>query len=234
MRHIFACGVVIIVLSASSCRTGAPSQPASAGPTTRDVLAATKGMQSDYHRMMAILEFTPEQLEKFKKAIADRHRENDAWYETAEGKQYRELKQQMAAARSARNRETITRLEPQLAELEAKREEMRAELRRRFMASGALTLDQQKQWAGYVMYTGIMRRLRDVQLTEQQSAEVQRMCYEAAAAAVRRDTWKTDPYLKLPAETEQTMEKIKEKVLTPEQRPAVLPADKSATRGIRK
>lgn len=234
MRHIqsFALAVAVCLPAASCRQTAAPPPPV--GPATMEVLAATKDMRSDYHRMTAVVTFTPAQLEKFKAAVAERHRENDAWYETADGKRYQELKKQMAAARSAGNRATMAQLEPQLADMEAKREEMRTEMRRRFMASGALTLDQQKQWAGYVMYSSVMRRLRNIQLTEQQNGEVRRLCYEAAAAAVKRDTWKTDPYLKLPAETEQTVEKVRQNVLTAEQRDQVLPADKAAVRGVRK
>jgi Spy/CpxP family protein refolding chaperone len=177
---------------------------------------------SEFDQMITVCALKGEQLEKFE---AQRQARDKAWadYQASDkAKQLSDLRTALSAAKKANETDKVAALEKKIEPLAAAEWEYRSKLRANVM--GVLTLDQQKQWAGFVLNARVLQAFRRTGLTDDQVKQVRVLCDKAAAAAIKEDTVSSDPYLQTLSEAQASViEEIKAKVLTAEQRDKMAP-----------
>jgi Spy/CpxP family protein refolding chaperone len=177
---------------------------------------------SEFDQMITVCALKGEQLEKFE---TQRKARDKAWadYQASDKtKQLSELRAELSAAKKANETEKVAALQKKIEPLAAAEWEYRSKLRANVM--GVLTLDQQKQWAGFVLNDRVLRTFRRTGLTDEQLKQVRVLCDKAAAAAIKENTVSSDPYLLTLSEAQASViEEIKAKVLTAEQRDKMAP-----------
>lgn len=175
----------------------------------------------EFDHMIIQLQLKGKQLGSFSALREARAKKLADWLATAKGKKYTQLAEALREARTARDEKKVFDLRKQYQVLDDEHWAFRPKIRAEVMA--ALTLPQQRLWAGYVLMGRAMRYLRGVELTEEQLGKVRQVCNEVAAGFVDKDTISKDPYLwKLDGIARAAAEQAAAKALTAEQQKRVL------------
>lgn len=212
-------GVGVVLLS---------SLVAMAGGQEKDRLdLATRLHMDDYEVMPLELTFTPDQQTAFDAAVAARNTAYEKWMHEEQGKRYTQLQQDLAAARRAGNPTVIEDVQGKIAIAHSMEIGKRADLRREF--DKVLTLEQQKQWAGWRLFAQTIAKFNRVTLSGEQEKQARQVCQEMADKAVTDKTCETDPYLNLdPDLQERAFDQVLATVLTQNQATKARPATKPA------
>ena len=213
MRHITlllaAFGFFLV-----GCAANAGGGAGSGGDAPVKTVPMPRGLPNDYVAMQQDLTFTPEQKAKFDEALKVRNAAYDTWAKSPRGLRYTAASTEEAAARRANDSAKLAKLTPEVAELRKEQEKVRADARREF--NKAMTLDQQKQWAGRNLYVRALAAIKNPTLTDAQKKQAREIANQIATDRVKAGTADKDPYLLMDeAAVNKATEEIKAKVLTP-------------------
>ena len=170
-------------------------------------------LRGEYGMMVSVLKLDEETKAKFEAAVKAGQQALQDW-QKGDGAKWKELNTAMREARKNKDKEKMTALGAQLKELNAARAKIMGDNTAKLME---LLNDEQKAvWAGFVLRRSLMGRLRRLKLTEDQVAQLQKLCEEKAktipAAADRKNAKaRREGLNKLYAE-------VGEKILNEEQR----------------
>jgi hypothetical protein len=166
------------------------------------------GLPDDYVAMQQDLTFSPEQKAKFDEALKVRNAAYDAWAKSPRGVRYSAARTEEAAAKRDNDAAKTAKLTAEVAELNKERDKVRSDARREF--DKALTLDQQKQWAGRNLCIRALAALKNPTLTDAQKKQAREIANKIAAGQVKAGTADKDPYLLLDeAAVNKTTDEIK-------------------------
>lgn len=217
-------------LMAESAKLPDAEEVAAADPVVVNLQAARKalkvGRRDEFEQMKLALELTGRQKKDFQAAVDKRAKKLKKWRETDFYKEYQDTRKELKAARKAGDEDKVARLEKTIEPMGEKNgtfmESIRAEVLRE------LTPSQRKGWAGYVLWEKVQGRFRKAKPTDQQWQEMLKVTTEVAETLFAKgDITMIDPYLKsIYALRDDATEKIKETVLTSEQRKVFEPKKK--------
>jgi len=185
-----------------------PAQPAAPAPYINP--------NDDYIVMQRELPLTDEQKANLSMKVAERNRAYEKWLAPDSGRRYQQYQKDLAEAHRQNDPDRIKDAEGKLSPLRAEELSTRADLRREF--DTILTLEQQRQWAAYLLFINVSNRLNNVKLTFDQQKQAREACLKIATSAVQEDTFKEDPYLRLDEKSlDEATYSVVESVLTSEQ-----------------
>jgi hypothetical protein len=194
------------------------------------VQAAPKDLD-EFDEMILFTDIGGWQLKNFVAAVerrAARMREDAA---TGKGKQLETVQADLAAATQAKDTAKAESLQKQLESLQKAASDQRVRFRADVV--GALSLEQQRDWAAYVLWGhwgGMAARFRSADLTPDQLWQAQIVVRQEMAAFVNPLTLRQDPYLwvfRHRGEGQEIRDKvaarITKEILTPDQQKKVAP-----------
>jgi len=181
--------------------------------TTREVTG------DDYQQMIVVCHLAGFQRLDFDRAL-ERHAAALAEFEQGRTAQARQAAADaLAEAKAAGNEKKVRSAEAKFADADEKYWKARGKLRAEVMK--VLSLQQQRDWAGYLLYHKTIGRFDKVALGEGQKTDARQLANEAAAEVVEEKTVRSDPYLKVLDGTElqdKLAETVTRKVLNIPQR----------------
>ncbi len=232
--------VVALVLSVAmlvGCATQSQLPGQSVKPSAKPAAAkrvakpaeATAKRVNEFEQMISLLNLQGEQLAAFKQKCAAREQALAAWLDGTDGKKLVDLRQQEAAAKAEGKTNQVQKVQQQAAPLSAAESALKKTQRAAVMST--LSLPQQQQWAGSVLFGKVNKTFRKANLTEQQIEKMKAVCDKQAAGFVKADTIATDPYLvSLNDIVAATVQAVTDSVLTAEQKAALPVAAAPATK----
>jgi hypothetical protein len=162
--------------------------------TLSTVPPPTEFYKDEFQLMILQLDLEGEQLKAFQLKLAERMKTLADWDKSKKAKQVEDLQLKLQQAKDAKDEAKSKALGEQLAPLQQEYWKLRVALRAVVMS--VLTIEQQRQWAAYVLLDQVRHRnLRGFTLTEAQWKQAQPICKEVAAKFVKEDTITNDPYL---------------------------------------
>ncbi len=207
MRH-FTSLLAAFGLFLVGCAASAGNGAGGAGDAPVKVVPMPTGVGDDYVAMQQDLTFTPEQKARFDEALKVRNAAYDAWAKTPRGVRYNAARSEESAAKRDNDAAKLAKLTPEVADLNKERDKVRTDARREF--DKALTLDQQKQWAGRNLCVRALAALKNPTLTDAQKKQARDIANKIAADRVKAGTADNDPYLLLDeAAVNKTTDEIK-------------------------
>ena len=211
MKHLNLFALCVLT---TAIWTGCATQPST--PTAKLPAVPTAAV-SEFDQMTTLLNLHGQQLTAFNQKRAARDQTLAAWNASADGKKLAALRTAIAAAKSAGQADEVTRLQKLLPPLRTDEFALKSKVRADVLS--VLTLPQQQQWAGFVLYGRIERTFRRAKLTNQQIVKAQAVCAKHAADFVKAGTLAADPYLMTLKEIQPaTTQAITDSVLTAEQK----------------
>ena len=221
--------LAILLLPLVASADGASSRPA--GPTTRESLREL----GEYGFMIRFLDLRGKQREKMI-AVARENIEAMRKWESTKGKEFASMRNALAEARrkhqddpeaykAARNE-----LLPKYRALREEQQKLRSQRKARALA--LLTEEQKNRWAGFELRRYLMARLYGPKLSEEQKAQVQKLCEEAVKTLPDADDRKNRR--KRYEQVAKLVEKIVADVFDDEQRKAYEEAKSARERRRRK
>ena len=193
---LLTCGVVVVLLAglcAQCSPAAAADKPAAKKKAGKPAAKQDEKKLDEFDHMIIQLGLKGKQLGSFSSLREARAKKLADWLATAKGKKYTQLAEALREAGGARDEKKVFELMKQYRALDDEHWALRPKIRAEVMA--ALTLPQQRLWAGYVLMGRAMRYLRGPELTEEQSGKVRQVCNEMAAGFVDKNTVSKDPYL---------------------------------------
>ena len=188
-------------------------------------------LQGEYAIMAKVLKLDEATQAKIKEQFeANRKARND--WEEANGAKLRELRQEAAKARKAKDKEKVEQLEKDRAALEQAEAKLRTDARESIMA--LLTEEQRTTWNGFILRRGIMGRFKKVKLTDEQEVQMQKMCEESAKTVPPADAHDREARKARTEALEKLCDDIAQKVLTEEQRKKLSKPEKVRAQGDQK
>jgi hypothetical protein len=215
---------------AESAKLANAEEVAAAEPVVPDLEAARKalevGRRDEFEQMKLALELEGKQKQQFDKAVNNRAAKLENWRETKFYKTYMQTRKQLKAAEKDGNEEKVASLKQKLEPMSKKHIEFKEKIRAEVISE--LTPSQRKGWAGYVLWEKVRGRFRKAKPTDEQWQEMLEVTTDVAETLFAEgDITMTDPYLKSIYDVrDDAAEKIKQAVLTDEQREMFLPKDK--------
>lgn len=185
---------------------------------TSSVTRNTGGALDEYQYMAKLNNLAGDNLAKFDRACAEREIAINAWT-SGPGKQVEDVRTAMKTAKAAKDEAAIAELQPKYDLLNQMDLDYRTQLRANVLTT--LTLEQQRRWAGFVINQQVMKKFSKIELSDRQKESIQRLADEAADRAVKQDLVEKDPYLnalKTPEVIDPIANKVRDKILTIEQR----------------
>lgn len=172
-----------------------PKDPPPAMTFTVSSVPPTPEFYKDEFQLMILqLDLQGDQLKAFQLKLAERLKSLADWDKGKKAKQKNDLDKKLEQARNAKDEAKIKSLTEQRMPLQEEYSKLRVSLRADVMS--ALTLEQQRQWAAFVLCDRVrFRNLRDITLNAAQVKQAQSICTEVAAKFVKEDTIAKDPYL---------------------------------------
>jgi Spy/CpxP family protein refolding chaperone len=162
--------------------------------TVSSVPPAPEFYKDEFQLMILQLGLQGDQLKAFQLKVAERLKSIADWNQGKSGKQVADLDKKLEQARNAKDEAKIKSLTEQRAPLQLESSQLRVRLRADVMS--VLTLEQQRQWAAFVLCDCVRyRNLRGIVLDAAQVKQAQSICSEVAAKFVKEDTIAKDPYL---------------------------------------
>jgi len=195
-----------------------PISPKSNISITSSVMKNTGAAMDEYQYMAKLNNLQGDNLAKFDRACAEREIAINAWT-AGPGKQVEDVRAAMKTAKAAKDDAAIAELQPKYDLLNQMDIDYRTMLRGNVM--GALTLEQQRRWAGFVINQQVNKKFSKIELSDRQRESIQRMADDAADRIVKQDTLEKDPFLnsvKASEVLDPIINKVRDKVLTIEQR----------------
>jgi hypothetical protein len=195
-----------------------------------DVLAEIekKEKRDEFDAMIQVTDMDGKQLAGFVAATQDRLARLATWEGSEKGKRRVELKTKLVPeAQEGTDDAKLKKLAIELNQLDAEYGALRVAVRA--MVMGVMTLEQQRAWAGNALMGLALRSLRGTQLDADQQKKALALSIAAASSVVHQDTVSIDPYLNCMGRNQgglitQTADKMREEVLTKEQRAKLAPA----------
>ena len=170
---------------------------------------AKSGLRGEYAIMVKVLNFTDTQKTELAAKLKACAENAKKWREDNADKTA-ELKKQQVEARKNKDKDAMKRLGRQSKALRA--EEVKLRGAAIAAAKAILTPAQKQQWAGFIVYRDVMRRIKRAGLTDEQDKKVREMCNAKAKDIPADDKRARGKALKGLTAT------IIEAVLTPEQK----------------
>jgi hypothetical protein len=239
-------GMAVLMLAATAVpiHLAQGADPPRYGTNTSDrqavIEAITARVQADpraldeFDEMILFTDLSGWQLRTFVAAVERRAAQWEAFAATDNCKQLQALRPELAAARQANDAAKIEALQKQVEPLQKDEAELRTRIRADVVAT--LSLDQQRDWAAYVLWGhwgGLRRRFRSVELTEDQLWRAQAVCRQEMASFVNPLTLRQDPYLwvfRHPSDEkgkvirDKVAARLAKEVLTPDQQKKLAPS----------
>ncbi len=195
-----------------------------AEPYPPDLAAAEEarklGRRDEFKQMIALLELDGDQRERFDQAVADRAQKLEDHRESDKHKQYMALRDQVKAARKAKDERKVQQLQQKLDPIQAEHQAFMEKIRAEVL--DVLTPEQKKAWTGYVLWERTIPRFGRAKLSDDQMAQSLAVCIDVADKKIfgeHGDVTQTDPYLKVVYDyRDQAGQRIISDVLTDEQR----------------
>jgi len=194
----------------------APAEEVPGQTKPRKKRRAKAGLRGEYAMMAKVLNLDEETKKKFEEAVTAGKAAIKAWMQ-GDGAKFKEVSAAYRAARKAKDKDKINELKPQFNALVTARAKLMADNKAAIMA--LLNDEQKATWAGFVLRRTVMRRYKAAKLTEDQIAQLQKLCEEKAKTipdATDREK-RRERYKALRA----LYTEVEEKILTAEQREAV-------------
>lgn len=170
-------------------------------------------LRGEYAMMAEVLKLDDEAKKKVEDQLAANDKALQEW-EQGDGAKLKDLEKALAEAKQAKDEEKVKNLTAEAKPLQEAREKLRAENKEKVLA--LLTDEQRAVWAGFILRRSLMVKYSKLQLTDEQVAQIQKLCEEAA---------KTIPPANDEAKRKERVEalnklnaEITEKVLTDAQR----------------
>src|SRR6185503_14146502 len=195
-----------------------PVTPKPSISITSSVTRNTGGALDEYQYMAKLNNLTGDNLAKFDRACAEREIAINAWT-AGPGKQVEDVRAAMKAAKAAKDEAAIAELQSKYDLLNQMDLDYRTQLRANVLTT--LTLEQQRRWAGFVINQQVMKKFSKIELSDRQKESIQRLADEAADRTVKPEMVEKDPFLnalKTPEVIDAIANKVRDKVLTIEQR----------------
>jgi len=186
---------------------------------------AKAGLRGEYAMMVNVLKLDEETKKKFEEAVTAGNAAMKAWRQ-GDGAKLKEVSAAYRAARKAKDQDKIKELRPQFNALITARTKLMADNKAKIMA---LLNDEQKVvWAGFVLRRTVMRRYRAAKLTEDQIAQLQKLCEEKAQTIP--DATDREKRKERATALKALYAEIEEKILTDEQKEAMKKAQPTRKR----
>ena len=144
--------------------------------------------------MEKVLSFSTRDRELFKAKLAQRNKGYDQWLRGPRGQRYSDVASELSDARQSGDQQKVSQLEAEYARLRSEQEALRLKLRREF--NSALSLTQQQRWAGHVLFTSIVGRFKDADLSDEQKQQAFAVCVALAAQSFDEPALEKNPYAK--------------------------------------
>ncbi len=195
------------------------------------VVAAIRTRQEDpgqtideFDEMVLVTDLDDWRLEHFIRRVLDRHETWNEWMAGEKQQRLEALQAQLRQARRDGDQKQVEKLQRETEPLQRAHTELRTRIRRNVVT--AMTYDQQRDWAAFVLWGhwgGLRGRFRDVDLSEDQLWRAHAVCRQEVWEFVKGHTLAVDPYLWVFRRggdpiRDRIAERIAREVLTPDQR----------------
>jgi hypothetical protein len=197
------------LLALVGCQTGAARpEPARSFPDApaadrRAVVAEIEKRRAadpqsvdEFDEMILVTNMDGRQLGAFQEAVKDRKAKYEAYSGGPEGQKLAAVRKQLAEARAARDEAKTADLQKQLEPLDRADMDYRTKIRAPVVE--IMDLDQQRDWAAYVLWGrwgGLNARFQGLGLTDEQMKKAQAVCRAEMNDLIKPGTLRNDPYL---------------------------------------
>ncbi len=208
-RHLCLLAAIALALAAwvpLGCEPGAMRDPSHQEDLTIRMLEG-----DDFEQMAVIAGLEGQRLQEFNQAVAERTRTFEAFENGPEARQLQVARDALQAAKTSNDEARIAAARQRVEEAGKAYWDARSDLRADVMAH--LTLEEQQDWGGYVLYKKVLPRFKMDELTDAQKRQLRAVANEEAARVIGPTTVRQDPYLKGIRDNKELHDKVEERAV---------------------